>query len=63
MTTGPSIAHVIVPMPDECLRANAVAFGRSYAAAFRRFAERINVEEAEQLRQALEQARLTGGRR
>ena len=32
-------------------------------AAFRRFAERINAEEAEQLQQALEQARLAGGRR
>ena len=25
MTAGPSIAHVIVPMPDECLRTNTVA--------------------------------------
>jgi predicted transcriptional regulator len=45
------------------LMGEALAASGDVAAAFRRFAERINAEEAEQLRQALEQARLAGGRR
>jgi predicted transcriptional regulator len=45
------------------LMGGALAASTDRAAAFRRFAERINAEEAEQLQQALEQARPTGGRR
>jgi hypothetical protein len=41
----------------------ALAASADRAAAFRRFAEQISPDEAEQLRQALEQARLSGGQR
>ena len=42
------------------LMGEALAASTDRAAAFRRFAERISAEEAEQLRQALEQARRAG---
>jgi predicted transcriptional regulator len=45
------------------LMGEALAASADRAAAFRRFAERISPAEAEQLRQALEQARRDGGRR
>ena len=45
------------------LMGEALAASSDHAAAFRRFAERISPAEAEQLRQALEQARRTGGQR
>lgn len=42
------------------LMGEALAASADRAAAFRRFAERISPDEAEQLRQALEQARRAG---
>jgi predicted transcriptional regulator len=45
------------------LMGEALAASGDSAAAFRRFAERISPEEAEQLREALEQARRSGGQR
>ena len=43
------------------LMGEALEASADRAAAFRRFAGRISADEAEQLRQALEQARLDGG--
>jgi len=43
------------------LMGEALAASADRAAAFRRFAGRISADEAEELRQALEQARLAGG--
>jgi predicted transcriptional regulator len=45
------------------LMGEALAASADRAAAFRRFAERISADEADALRQALEQARRAGGRR
>ena len=45
------------------LMGEALEASADRAAAFRRFAGRISADEAEQLRQALEQARLAGGQR
>ena len=45
------------------LMGEALEASADRAAAFRRFAGRISADEAEQLRQALEQARLSGGQR
>ena len=45
------------------LMGEALAASSDHAAAFRRFAERISPDEAEQLRQALEQARRAAERR
>jgi predicted transcriptional regulator len=45
------------------LMGEALAASADRAAAFRRFAERISPDEAEQLRQALEQARRDGSPR
>jgi predicted transcriptional regulator len=45
------------------LMGEALAASADRAAAFRRFAGQISADEAEELRQALEQARLAGGER
>ncbi len=45
------------------LMGEALAASSDHAAAFRRFAERISPAEADQLREALEQARRTGDQR
>ena len=45
------------------LMGEALEASADRAAAFRRFAGRISADEAEQLQQALEQARLDGGQR
>jgi predicted transcriptional regulator len=45
------------------LMGEALAASADRVAAFRRFAERISPAEAEQLREALEQARRVGGQR
>jgi predicted transcriptional regulator len=45
------------------LMGEALAASTDHAATFRSFAERIGPEEADLLREALEQARRAGGRR